>query len=86
MKRSETNKLNEIIESDLPNIKKLAQAFGWVTSRNIEHAEHEIELARAIGDQEAVLRGQIKMKTMKYDRSLFEDCYQRVTRRRAWDE
>ena len=86
MKREDAKKLDEIIQTDLPDIEKLAQTFVWITSRNIEHAEHEIELARAIGDQESVIRGQIKMETMKHVRSIFQDCYLRVTRRRAWDE
>lgn len=86
MKRDEDNKLTEIIEADMPDIEKLAQAFGWITSRTVENAGHEIELARATGDQEAVIKGQIKMETMKHVRSIFQDCYQRVTRRRAWDE
>ncbi|MBN1313629.1 MAG: hypothetical protein JXB30_19660 [Anaerolineae bacterium] len=86
MKRDDTNKLDDIIEADLPDIEKLAQAFGWITGRNVEQAENEIELARAMGDQELVIREQIKMEMMKHARSIFQDCYRRVTRRRAWDE
>jgi len=86
MKRQDDNKLTEIVEADLPDIEKLAQAFGWITGSYIEHAEGEIELARATGDQEAVIREQIKMEMMKHARSIFQDVYRRVTRRSAWDE
>jgi hypothetical protein len=86
MKRNVANKLNAIIATDLPDNEKLAQAFGWITSSNIEHAMREIELARAVGDQEAVVKMQVKMETMKHDRGIFEECYWRVTGRRPWNE
>jgi hypothetical protein len=86
MKRDDAKGLDDIIESNLPDIEKLAQSFGWIASRNIERTGHEIELARAMGDQELVVREQIKMEMMKHARSIFQDCYQRVTRKRAWDE
>ncbi len=86
MKREDANRLTEIIETDLPDIEKLAQAFGWITGSYVERAEGEIELAGAMGDQEAVIREQIKMEMMKHARSIFQDVYRRVTRRSAWDE
>lgn len=86
MKREEASKLTEIVEADLPDIEKLAKAFGWITSGYVERGEDEIELARAMGDQEAVIREQIKLEMMKHARSIFQDVYRRVTRRSAWDE
>jgi len=86
MKRDDAQRLDEILNTDLPDIERLAQAFGWITNRGVERAEHEVELARAVGDQELVVREQIKMEMMKHARSIFQDCYQRVTRKRAWDE
>lgn len=78
--------LNTIIKTDLPEIERLAQAFEWVTDRFIEQAQKEIELARALGDQETVIKEHIKTEVMKHARSIFQDCYRRVTRRSAWDE
>jgi hypothetical protein len=86
MKREETNRLAEIVEADLPEIERLAQAFGWITASYVEHAQGEIELARAMGDPEAVIREQIKMEMMKHARSIFQDVYRQVTRRSAWGE
>jgi hypothetical protein len=86
MKREETNRLAEIVETDLPDIEKLAQGFGWITASYVEQAEGEIELARAMGDQEAVIREQIKMEMIKHARSIFQDVYRQVTRRSAWNE
>lgn len=78
--------VKQIIATDLPEIDKLAQAFKLVTDRVVEHAQHEIELARAMKDQEMVVKQQIKMETLKHARSILQDCYMLVTRRRAWDE
>jgi hypothetical protein len=80
------NKLEEIFNSDQAEIEKLAQAFEWITGQHIEHGEHEIELFRAIQDQEMLVKEQIKLSTIKYVRGVFNDCYRRATGRRAWDE
>lgn len=76
---------NAIIASDLPEIEKLAQAFAWITGRIVEHAHEEIELAQVMHDQEAVVKGQIKMSTLKHAREIFAFCYIRATGRRPWD-
>ena len=80
------DEFNEIIEADLPEVEKLAQAFGWVTNHWVERAQKEIELARAINDRETLVKEQIKTEMMKFARSIFQDCHVRVTGRRAWDE
>jgi hypothetical protein len=77
---------NKIKRSDLSEANKLAQAFGWVTSRVIEHAQHEIELAKAMSDQETQIKTQIKMSVMKHARDIFQDCYQFMIGGSAWDE
>jgi len=77
---------NTIFEMDLPDIEKLARAFEWVTGRYVGHAQQEIELIRALGDQESLVKEQIKLGVMKHARSIFYDCYRRVTGRKVWDE
>jgi len=90
MKRSDwkdwTTMVDELKALDLPESAKLAQAFDWATRRTIEYADQEIELAKAMGDQETVVKRQIKMSTMKHARSIFEDCYRVLIGRSAWDE
>jgi predicted transcriptional regulator len=81
-----TTFINEIRASDLPEVEKLAQAFGWITRRYVEHAQQEVELARAMADGESLVKEQIKLEMMKHVRSIFQDCYRLVTGRRAWDE
>ncbi len=80
------DKLDEIFDSDQAEIAKLAQAFEWITGQHIEHGEREIELFRAMQDQEMLIKEQIKLSTIKYTRGVFNDCHQRATGRRAWDE
>ena len=75
-----------IKESDLADVDKVAQAFGWVTGRSIEHGEQQIELARALQDRDAVVREQIKLGVMRHAREIFNDCGQVVLGRKFWDE
>ncbi|MGD8628339.1 MAG: hypothetical protein PVH52_04600 [bacterium] len=75
-----------IRNSPLPEVRKLAQAFGWVTNRIITHAETEVETARALRDEESAVRQQVKMETIRHARSVFEECYLLATGRKAWDE
>lgn len=77
---------NEIMEMDLPEIEKLARAFDWATSRWTEGTRQELELARAMGDSEAVIREQVKLSMMEFARGIFQDCFRRVMGRRAWDD
>jgi len=67
-------------------IERLALAFGWITSRYLERARQEIELLRAIPDEETLVKEQIKTSTIEHTRQIFQRCYQLVTGRRAWDE
>jgi hypothetical protein len=78
--------INEIKASDLPEVEKLAQAFDWVTSRYVESGRHEVELARAMKDQDSVVKEQIKVSMMEHAREIFQTCFKYVTGREAWDE
>ena len=76
----------EIRRSSLPEARKLARAFGWVTGRIIAHAEKEVETARALRDEECAIKQQVKMETIRHSRAIFEECYLLATGRKAWDE
>ena len=77
---------HRIKESDLSEAEKLTRAFGWVTSRIIEHARQEIELAQAMSDQESVVKAQIKLSVMEHARNIYQDCYRFMIGGGAWDE
>jgi hypothetical protein len=78
--------IDEIQRSDQPEIDKLKAFFGRITTHIIDYAEKEVELAKAMQDQESVVKQQIKMETIKTARQLFARGYQIATGRRAWDE
>jgi hypothetical protein len=80
------NEIERILASELPDLEKMAQAFGCITAFVVGHAQAEIELARALQDREELLKTQIKKETMAYACSIFEYCYRRITGRRPWRE
>jgi hypothetical protein len=77
---------SEIMKSNRPEIEKLAEAFGWITDRIVDHAVHEIEVARALGDSDEMVKHQIKMETVKHARRIFRECHLLATGRKVWDE
>jgi len=85
-KQDLADELDQIMKADSSEIEKLRDAFGRITSLVVAHAEHEVELAKAMHDQESVIKTQIKMETIKTARSIFGTCYTRITGRRAWDD
>jgi hypothetical protein len=76
----------ELKEAPLNEAQKLARAFAWVTGRIIAHAEKEVETARALRDEEAAVKQQVKMESIRHARAIFEECYLLATGRKAWDE
>jgi hypothetical protein len=78
--------IDQLKTSDLPEVEKVTRAFEWVTGRIIEHTHHEIELAKAIQDQESLVKHYIKLETIKHARSILQQCHQVTLGRRAWDE
>lgn len=78
--------VERILASDLSDLEKVIQSFDCITAFVVGHARAEIELARALHDDEQVLKTQIKKETMAHARSILDMCYRRVTGRRAWHE
>ena len=78
--------IREIQRSERPEIDKLAEFFGQITTQIIGFAEKEIELARAMQDRESLIKQQIKMETIKTARRIFARGYQIATGRTAWDD
>ena len=78
--------MKQIRDSNAADVDKLAQAFDQITNSVIEHAQHEIELARAMYDHEAIVKHQIKMEAIKSARGIFQDCFLLILGRRTWDE
>jgi restriction endonuclease len=77
------DEFDRVIASDQPEIDKLKWAFDWISQSILDTAEKEIEIARAMQDQEQKVKMQIKMQTIKSAREILHDCYTRITGRRA---
>ena len=75
-----------IFDSTLPEADKIVHWFDHVISQMVSHAEKEIELLRALCDEESVVKEQIKMETLKFAHGVLGDCYQRATGRKAQDD
>ena len=71
-----------IIASDLPEVEKVAQAYQWIMTDQIEHSHNEIELLKALGDQENLVKEQIKLGVIEYTAGIFAFCYQQATGRK----
>jgi len=68
--------IEDILYADPPQVDKLRQAFERITSQIVEQSMHDIEVKRALGDRDAVIREQIKMESIKFAQNLLEECYQ----------
>ena len=78
--------LEAVFNADQQDMEKLRQGFDLITRSIIEHAQREVELARAMQDAAGVVKLQIKMSTIEHARSIFDQCYMRITNKRAWNE
>jgi hypothetical protein len=80
------NEMEQIFTSDLPEMEKLSRSFDWVIKFYVTHSEREIELFRAMGDKEELIKEQIKLSTIEHVRGIFAYCFLKTTGRKAWDE
>ena len=75
------NLVDRLQEADIPDLDKVLQAFDYITAQHVENGMHEIELARAMKDQETVIREQIKIETMKFANKSLQEIAMIFTRR-----
>lgn len=68
-----------IMQSDLPAVDKVKEAFTLVTNFYIEHGEREIELLRAMNDRDNLVKEQIKVSTLRLAQSIFGDAVRQAT-------
>jgi hypothetical protein len=79
-------KFDELLASELPDIEKLKETFALITQSYLTHSVQEIELLKAMGDQENLVKEQIKHSTVLHVSGVFEFCYSRVTGKQVSDE
>ena len=84
--RQTSLKVQEIVNSDLPEIEKLAQVFGLYSANYIESSANQIELFSAMKDEDNLIKERIKKGMMEIARGMFSHSYRQITGRSAWDE
>lgn len=57
-------------------VEQLTAAFYDITDKFLKIAAQNIDLARALGDRETLIKEQIKLETMKSAVGIFKHCYQ----------
>ncbi len=67
-----------IMQSDLPAVEKVKEAFTLVTNFYIEYGEREIELLRAMNDRENMVKEQVKVSTMRSAQGILVDAYRQA--------
>jgi hypothetical protein len=77
---------DEIMSSELPEIEKVSRAFNYLIKEHIQISQREIELLKAMGENEALVKEQIKRNTMEYTLSVFHDCFTGATGRKVSNE
>jgi hypothetical protein len=75
-----------IFESDLTEVEKVAKAFDIATERFLDHGRKDLEVYKAMGDKESLVKEQIKQETIRFARGVFNQAFKRVMGRSAWDE
>ena len=78
--------IEAIMTSDITEIKKLTKAYVLIISEHIEIAKREVELCKALGDQDGIIKEQIKANTMEYTLGVFRQLHLRATGRKVSDE
>jgi hypothetical protein len=70
----------------MTEIEKLSKAYVLIISEHIEIAKREVELCKALGDQDRIVKEQIKANTMEYSLGMFRHLHLRATGRKVSDE
>ena len=87
MKRNEINvmsRFEEIFVSEDPAIDQLARGFHFILGLQLSDSRKEIDLLKAMGDREGLIKEQIKNSTIEHVITRFDDCYFRATGKK-WD-
>jgi len=81
------DRYEQILQSDAPDVKKVARLFDLRASFLLERKwQREVELAKAMHDDDSLLKGRIKLGVFRSIISLYRASYERVTGGRDWDE
>lgn len=72
-------KIQEIFSSPQSELDRLAAGFHLILNRVLDDSKREMELHRALGDRQALVKEQVKHNTIQHAVKIFDDCYFRST-------
>ena len=75
--------IEAIMNADIPEIDKLSRAFVFLISEHAEICRREVEVFKALGEREAIIKEQIKANTMEYTLTMFRHLHQQATGRKV---
>ena len=78
--------IEAIMGAEIPEIDRLSRAYVLIISEHIEICRREIEVCKALGDRERLVKEQIKANTMAYTLEMFSDLHLRATGKKIIDE
>lgn len=87
MKRNEINFLaqfDQIFNNEEAPIDQLAKGFHFLLDIQLLDSKSEMDLLKAMGDRENLIKEQIKHSTIEHVIARFDECYFRATGK-AWD-
>ncbi len=67
-----------IMVSDRPDAEKLTRGFDWLSGRFLEQTQHDVALAQALNDADALVKAQIRLSVMQHARAMLAFCRQRL--------
>jgi hypothetical protein len=67
--------MNKTTALETAEIDRLKTAFATATADFLERTEQKLALARALNDQEAMVKEHIKIQVMKEAQGIFQSCY-----------
>ena len=86
IEKSANKELDAIYRSDLPEVEKIAQAYDHLSKFYLDEFTNEIELHKAMSDENNLVKAHIKYGMLELTRSWLNDIFRNVTGKKAWDE
>ena len=71
-------KFNQIFEGEAAALEKVAAGFHFIINRHLVESTREMEVLRALGDKDGLIKEQIKHSTLQHALSSFDECYFRA--------
>jgi membrane-bound lytic murein transglycosylase B len=66
--------MKQVLETEGTEAEKLQALFHHITDTIIRYGENQMELLKAINDQEELMKERIKVSTIRHAKSILDQC------------